>query len=115
MAINPSEIQNRLAAIPITQKIMAVAAIAAMIAVIVAVMLWANQPVYHLLYSNLSAEDSGSIAEKLKEMKVPFEIKEGNAILVPQEKVYELRLLLAGQGMPSGGGVGFEIFDQAAV
>lgn len=115
MAINPSEIQNRLAAIPITQKIMAVAAIAAMIAVIVAVMLWANQPVYHLLYSNLSAEDSGSIAEKLKEMKVPFEIKEGNAILVPQEKVYELRLLLAGQGMPSGGGVGFEIFDRTSI
>src|SRR3990170_6068127 len=115
MAINPSEIQNRLAAIPITQKIMAVAAIAAMIAVIVAVMLWANQPVYHLLYSNLSAEDSGSIAEKLKEMKVPFEIKEGNAILVPQEKVHELRLLLAGEGMPSGGGVGFEIFDRTSI
>ncbi len=115
MAINPSELQNKLAAIPITQKIMAVAAVAAMIAVIVAVMLWANQPVYHLLFSNLSTEDAGTITDKLKEMKVPFELKEGNAILVPQDKVHELRLLLAGEGLPSGGGVGFEIFDRTTI
>ena len=115
MAISPAELQNKLAAIPIAQKILAVAGIAATIAVVIAVMLWANQPVYHLLYSNLSAEDAGAITEKLREMKVLYEIKDGNAILVPGEKVYELRLLLAGQGIPSGGGVGFEIFDRTTI
>ncbi|MBI5755578.1 MAG: flagellar M-ring protein FliF [Nitrospirae bacterium] len=115
MAISPAELQNKLAAIPIAQKILAVAGIAATIAVVIAVMLWANQPVYHLLYSNLSAEDAGAITEKLREMKVPYEIKDGNAILVPGEKVYELRLLLAGQGIPSGGGVGFELFDRTTI
>ena len=66
MAINPSELQSKLAAIPIGQKVMAVAGVAAMIAVVIAVVLWANQPVYHLLYANLSPEDAGTITEKLR-------------------------------------------------
>lgn len=115
MAINPSELQSKLAAIPIGQKVIAVAGVAAMIAVVIAVVLWANQPVYHLLYSNLSPEDAGTITEKLKGMKVPYEIQNGNAVLVPEEKVHELRLLLAGDGLPSGGGVGFEIFDRTSI
>src|SRR3990170_4189163 len=115
MAINPSELQSKLAAIPIGQKVMAVAGVAAMIAVVISVVLWANQPVYHLLYANLSPEDAGTITEKLRVMKVQYEIQNGNAILVPQEKVHELRLLLAGEGLPSGGGVGFEIFDRTSI
>ncbi|NTW06331.1 MAG: flagellar M-ring protein FliF, partial [Syntrophaceae bacterium] len=35
----------------------------------------------------------------------------GNAVSVPAEKVSELRLELAAAGLPQGGGVGFEIFD----
>ena len=115
MAINPSELQSKLATIPIGQKVMAVAGVAAMIAVVIAVVLWANQPVYHLLYANLSPEDAGTITEKLRGMKVQYEIQNGNAVLVPQEKVHELRLLLAGEGLPSGGGVGFEIFDRTSI
>ncbi|MCC7202995.1 MAG: flagellar M-ring protein FliF [Nitrospirae bacterium] len=115
MAINPSELQSRFAAIPIGQKVMAVAGVAAMIAVVIAVVLWANQPVYQLLYANLSTEDAGTITAKLKELKVPYELQNGNAVLVPHEKVHELRLLLAGEGIPSGGGVGFEIFDRTSI
>lgn len=115
MAINSTELQNKIAAIPAGKKILAVAGIAATIAVIVVVILWANQPVYRLLYSNLSPEDAGTIAEKLKEMKIPYEIRDGGSIMVPEDKVYELRLLLAGQGLPTGGGVGFEIFDRTTI
>jgi len=115
MAISPAELQNRLSAIPAGKKVMAIAGIAATIAVIVGVVLWANQPVYRLLYSNLSPEDAGTIVEKLKEMKVPYEVKEGGSIMVPEDRVYELRLVLAGQGLPSGGGVGFEIFDKTTI
>lgn len=115
MAISTSELQNKIAAIPATKKILAIAGVAAAIAIIIVVMLWANQPVYHLLYSNLSPEDAGAIAEKLKELKVPYEINDGGAIMVPEDKVHELRLILAGQGLPTGGGVGFEIFDRTII
>ena len=61
----------------------------------------------------MSAEDAGSIVDKLKEKKVPFEVnKAGDAVSVPDDKVAELRLELATAGLPRGGGVGFEIFDQ---
>ncbi|MBI3793506.1 MAG: flagellar M-ring protein FliF [Nitrospinae bacterium] len=68
-----------------------------------------------LLYANLSQEDALSISEKLKERKIQYKLENGgNAISVPAKDVYQLRLELAGEGLPSGGGVGFEIFDKAS-
>jgi flagellar M-ring protein FliF len=64
------------------------------------------------LFSSLSAEDAGAIVERLREERVPYELAdEGASILVPSERVHELRLSLASDGLPSGGGVGFELFD----
>ena len=72
-----------------------------------------NRAEYRVLFANLSAEDAGSIVDKLKEKKVPFEInRTGDAVSVPDDMVSELRLELATAGLPRGGGVGFEIFDQ---
>jgi flagellar M-ring protein FliF len=71
-----------------------------------------NQIEYRVLFSNLSAEDAGSIVGKLNEKKIPYKISSsGNAVSVPAEKVSELRLELAASGLPQGSGVGFEIFD----
>ncbi len=72
----------------------------------------ANQSDYRVLFSNLSTEDAGSIVARLQEKKIPYQISPaGNSIMVPAEKVSELRLELAAAGLPQGGGVGFEIFD----
>lgn len=75
-------------------------------------MLWSEHIDYQVLYSNLTPEDAGQVVNKLKEMKITYKV-DGNAIYVPSSKVYDLRLELAGQGIPQGGGVGFEIFDKA--
>ncbi|GFO58596.1 flagellar M-ring protein [Geomonas silvestris] len=73
----------------------------------------ANKTDYRPLFANLNSEDAGEIVKKLKEQKVPYQITEdGKAVLVPAEKVHELRLSLASEGLPQGGGVGFEIFDR---
>jgi flagellar M-ring protein FliF len=112
MAISPAELQNKIAGAATTKMILAIAGVAAAIAVTIVVVLWSNQPVYHLLYSNISPEDAATITEKLKEQKIPYEVRDGGAIMVPQDRVHELRLMLAGQGLPTGGGVGFEIFDR---
>ncbi|HZS11886.1 MAG TPA: flagellar basal-body MS-ring/collar protein FliF, partial [Nitrospirales bacterium] len=78
--------------------------------------LWTQQPEMQVLFANLSPEDGGAIVEKLREMKVPYEIGAGGtSVLVPTAQVHDLRLSLAGQGLPHGGGVGFEIFDRTTV
>jgi len=69
---------------------------------------------YSLLYSNLMQEDTIAITEKLKDRKIPYKLERGGtAITVPVKDVYQLRLDLASEGIPSGGGVGFEIFDKS--
>lgn len=73
----------------------------------------ANKTDYRPLFGNLTSEDAGEIVKKLKEQKVPYQIaSDGKAVLVPADKVYDLRLSLASEGLPQGGGVGFEIFDR---
>lgn len=69
-----------------------------------------------VLYSGLSQEDAAEVVAKLKELRVPYELtNEGTVIKVPEEEVYDKRLLLAGEGLPRGGGVGFEIFDKTTL
>jgi flagellar M-ring protein FliF len=72
-----------------------------------------GQEDYGVLFTNLSQEDAGGIVTKLKGKKVAYRLESnGTAILVPKSEMYELRLLLASEGLPKGGGVGFEIFDR---
>jgi flagellar M-ring protein FliF len=82
------------------------------VASIVLMVYLTNQVEYRVLFSNLSVEDAGNIVGKLNEKKISYKVSSsGNAISVPAEKVSELRLELASSGLPQGGGVGFEIFD----
>jgi len=74
---------------------------------------WNSQPDYQVLFSNLSPEDAGEMANRLKEKKIPFQLTQGGTtLLVPRDRVYDLRLSLAAEGLPKGGGVGFEVFDR---
>jgi len=88
-------------------------------AVLVAVLAIANlsgRESYASLYTDLSTEDAAQIVEKLKTQQIPHKIEAGGtAILVPEERVAALRLELASSGLPRGGRVGFEIFDQARI
>ena len=95
-------------------KQMLVAAVAFLSAVSFAILIFvANRVDYKPLFTNLTSEDAGEIVKKLKDAKTPYQITaDGKGILVPSDKVYELRLTLASEGIPQGGGVGFEIFDR---
>jgi len=75
-----------------------------------------NRIHYGYLYTELSTEDAAAIVEKLKTQQIPYQIENGGtSIMVPEERVAQLRLELAGGGLPRGGRVGFEIFDQARI
>lgn len=65
------------------------------------------------LYSSLSPEDANAIVQKLRETGVDYKIADnGAAVLVPEDRVPELRLEMAGLGLPKTGRIGFEIFDK---
>ena len=68
---------------------------------------------YTIIYSNLELRDAANVIARLKELAIPYEIREdGRAIAVPKEKSDQARLGLAEKNLPLGGAVGWEIFDQ---
>lgn len=104
-----SGLAERLRAQPKLPLIVGAAAIAAAAA---AFLLWSRAPDYGVLYTNVTDRDGGAIIASLQQMNVPYKFAEGGgAILVARDRVPEVRLRLASQGLPKGGGVGFELMD----
>ena len=67
-----------------------------------------------VIYSNMDLKDSALVITRLKELKIPYQTKdEGRSVAVPRGRADEARLGLAEKNLPSGGSVGWEIFDQA--
>jgi flagellar M-ring protein FliF len=94
------------------QKILLMVAFAAVIALLVAGNTWLKQADYRILFSNISERDGGAIIAALDQMNVPYQFNDsGGAILIPGGMVHEVRLRLATQGLPKGGGVGFELME----
>jgi len=98
--------------IPLQQKFGLMVALAAIVALLVGGWIWGQTPDYRVLYANLSDRDGGAIISSLQQMNIPFKFAEGGgALLVPAGQVHEVRLRLAGQGLPKGGLVGFELME----
>jgi flagellar M-ring protein FliF len=85
---------------------------AIVLAIMVAVWMWSQQPEYRVLFSNFTDRDGGAITASLDQMAVKYKFSEGGtAILVPANQVHDIRLKLAAQGLPKGGNVGFELME----
>ena len=66
-----------------------------------------------LLYNNLDPADGGAIVAQLESQKIPYEVSaNGTSIKVPTDMVGRLRMNMAQAGLPRGGSIGYEIFDQ---
>ena len=88
-------------------------ALAISVALGVAVVLWSQTPNYSLLYSNLGDRELSEVMSGLQQSGVEYKLEAGSgAILVPSSQVDELRLKLAGLGLPRGGGQGFELLEK---
>jgi len=104
----------RLTAVPVKAMVMLTLGVAALAAVIAALAMWSRSGDYRVLYANLSDKDGGAIVSQLSQMNVPYKHAEGgNAILVPSDKVHDVRLRLAQAGLPKGSTTGFELLDNA--
>jgi len=97
----------------INQRVSLSVAALVVVAGLIAVVLWARRPDYQLLYARLSEKDAASIIGQLQTQNIPHIVTAGGtAVEVPSDQVYKLRMDLAAKGLPSGDGVGFEIFDK---
>jgi len=74
-----------------------------------------NKKEYATLYAGLEGDDLAKVVEALKARKVPYQLAPNNAVAVPKDQLYEVRLELAAKGIPDGSGTGFEIFDKQAL
>ena len=107
------DLTQRYQAMASMQRLLVVAALGAGILAVVFWGFMGTSSDYGVLFSNLAQDDAAAITSKLKGKKVDYRLEAGGGtILVPKADVYEMRLYLAGEGMPKGGGVGFEIFDR---
>ncbi|ACB73714.1 flagellar basal-body MS-ring/collar protein FliF [Opitutus terrae] len=97
----------------LNQRVSLVVAALAVVAGLITVVLWSRRPDYQLLYARLSEKDAASIIGQLQTQNIPHIVTAGGtAVQVPSDQVYKLRMDLASKGLPSGDGVGFEIFDK---
>lgn len=95
------------------QRIFFCTGVAVIAVVALLLTIFAGRPKFVPLYTNLDPQDAASITEYLKEKKILYKLENGGAtILVPEAQKDELRLSLANEGIPKGGSVGFESFNQ---
>ncbi|RXK52972.1 flagellar M-ring protein FliF [Oleiharenicola lentus] len=97
----------------LNQRVSLIVAAVAVIGGMIAVVLWSRRPDYQLLYARLGDKDSSAVISYLQSQNIPHQISAGGGtVSVPAERVHKLRMDLAAKGLPSGEGVGFEIFDK---
>ncbi len=94
------------------QKIKLGLGVLGLLALALALFFMGRQPEMRVLYANLSDKDGGAIVAQLSQMQVPYQYAEGGgAIMVPADRVHDVRLRLASQGLPKGTVNGFELME----
>ena len=105
-----------LKSLPFMQKVIAGFVVALVLFGLISLTFVGSKPAMQVLYANLNSSDAADIVAMLKDQRIPYQLTEnGTAILVDQNKVYETRLAMAAEGLPQGGGVGFEVFDKTSL
>lgn len=110
---SPSWLQ-RLSALDRAQRMRLGVGVALLVAAAVAAIVMGRQPDYRVLFANLNDKDGGAIVAQLSQMNVPYKHAEGGgAILIPADRVHDVRLRLATQGLPKGSVAGFELMESS--
>lgn len=113
--MNPvvERILNRFKDLALSRKIALLVFTLVVIAGFTTLFIWTNKTQFRLAYSGLTKEDAAAVVDILKTTNIPYRLTgDGTTILVPEALVYDVRLTMAKEGIPKGGGVGYEIFDK---
>lgn len=109
--VNPT-IGQRLAALDQGQKLRLALGIVLFVAIGVVGIVMGRQSDWRVLYANLADRDGGAVIAQLTTLNVPYKYTEGGgAILVPADRVHDVRLKMASLGLPKGTVNGFEMME----
>ena len=110
------QLQKLLSSMSVRQRISLGAVALLVIGLIVVSVHWNKERDFKPLCTGLSSEEASAVIAKLKESSAEYRLADGGAtVLVPSERADELRLQLAGAGLPKTGRIGYEIFDKTNI
>ena len=99
--------------LPLVKQVGLMVALAATVALAVAIVLWAQEPNYKMLYGNLSDQEMLEISSSLDQAGIRYDINaSSSSILVEVGRIHDARMRLAGSGLPKGTGSGYELLDK---
>lgn len=86
-----------------------------LMAIMVGIVAYSSKTDYKVLYTDLTKDDSATIARMLETGKISYQVKDdGKTIMVPEDQVEIWRLEIAKKGVNFTGTVGYEVFDKQA-
>ncbi|MEM2146788.1 MAG: hypothetical protein QW279_15600, partial [Candidatus Jordarchaeaceae archaeon] len=98
------------------QRVMIVVIFIGIISSIISLIIWAGKPEYEVLFSNLPPNSASQVVSELQSQKIPYKLENGgNTILVPANKIAELRLHFAEIGYGVENIKGYEIIDDSKI
>lgn len=117
---DPNTLGGRLAlavqnfrAMPVGRQIALIGTLAGGLVAVVAILVWALSPTYAPLFSQIDPAEASEVMKALDQLGIPYKIDNATGqIQVPQQRLAETRLQLAGQGLPKSADIGFELLQQ---
>jgi len=109
--LNPT-LMERFSAMDQGQRLKLALGIVLFVAIGIGGLVMGRQADWRVLYTSLADKDGGAVIAQLTTMNVPYKYTEGGgAILVPADRVHDVRLKLAALGLPKGSVNGFEMME----
>lgn len=109
--VNPT-ISQRIAGLEQGQRMRLAMGVVLLVAIGIVGLVMGRQAEWRILYTNLADKDGGAVIAQLSTLNVPYKHSEGGgAILVPADRVHDVRLKLASLGLPKGSVSGFEMME----
>lgn len=98
---------------PVGKQIALLGMIAGGLVAAVAIIYWSLRPTYAPLFAQIDPAEAAEVMASLTQMGVPYKVdNQSGRIEIPQQRIAETRLLLAGQGFPKEKDIGFELLQQ---
>ena len=94
-----------------TQRLILGVLVTVFVVILVVLVNWATKTTYGVAFSGLDDTDAGQIVSQLESQNIPYQLRGTGTIMVPSDQVYEVRLMMANEGLPEGDNVGYELFS----